>query len=241
MLIDAVDTRTATERILSWASRGESRYVCVANAHTLMEAHDSQAFRSVLAEADMVTPDGMPLVWMIRFRGVGEQQRVYGPTLMRMLLELASASGLPVAFYGSTSDTLERLVSRLADSMPSLSVVDACSPAFRELTGLEDVADVERITRSGARIVFVGLGCPKQERWMASHRGRIPAVMIGVGAAFDFLAGTKLQASPALQSLGLEWLFRLAHEPRRLWKRYLVHNPRFAALALAELLGLRRS
>lgn len=230
----------ATNEIIGWARAGESRYVCVATVQTLMEAHDSAEFSQVVRAADMVTPDGMPLVWMLRMKGHGTQTRVYGPTLMLTLLRAAETERIAVGLLGSTPETLHRLRERLAAQFPDLELTYAASPPFRGMLRAEDDEMVREITSSGTRVLFVGLGCPKQERWIAAHRNKIPAVMIGVGAAFDFLSGSKAQAPAWMQSMGLEWLFRLMQEPRRLWWRYLYHNPRFAALALAELLGIWR-
>ncbi|MGC8856755.1 MAG: WecB/TagA/CpsF family glycosyltransferase [Anaerolineae bacterium] len=175
---------------------------------------------------------------MLRLKGHRSQERVYGPTLMLHVVEAARRENLPVGFYGGAPEVLELLVKQMQARNPGLNIVYSFSPPFRELSAIEDEQIVETINASGARILFVGLGCPKQERWMAAHRGRIRAVMIGVGAAFDFHAGAKPQAPLILQRLGLEWLFRFLHEPRRLWRRYLFHNPRFVFLALADLLGI---
>jgi N-acetylglucosaminyldiphosphoundecaprenol N-acetyl-beta-D-mannosaminyltransferase len=221
-----------------WAHSSESRYICIANVHVLMEAYDSSYFRSVVNGADLVTPDGMPLVWMMRLKGIRHQERVYGPTLMLHVLEAAARENLSVGFYGGGPDVLHWLVERLQLRYEDLKVTFALSPPFEEVSPDEDAELVEKINGSGVRILFVGLGCPKQEIWMARHRGRVNAVMLGVGAAFDFHAGAKPQAPAWMQTLGLEWLFRLSTEPRRLWKRYLYHNPRFLALAIADLLGL---
>jgi N-acetylglucosaminyldiphosphoundecaprenol N-acetyl-beta-D-mannosaminyltransferase len=206
----------------------------------LMEAFDSSEFAKVVQSADLVTPDGMPLVWMMRLRGVRRQERVYGPTLMMKVIDAAARQGVPVGLYGSTPQALGLLIESLRDKCPGLTVAYSFSPPFGPLSPDEDRQVVEDLNRSGARILFVGLGCPKQERWMAEHRDRIDAVMLGVGAAFDFHAGRISQAPRWIQTLGLEWLFRLAVEPRRLWRRYLYHNPRFVILAIADLLGLLR-
>jgi N-acetylglucosaminyldiphosphoundecaprenol N-acetyl-beta-D-mannosaminyltransferase len=189
-------------------------------------------------DADLTVPDGMPLVWMMRLKGFPYQERVYGPTLMLHVLEAAAQENLPVGFYGGSPDVLNMLIKRVQARYAGLQVAFSCSPPFREMSQEEDLAVIEQINRSGVRILFVGLGCPKQEIWMAEHRSKVEAVMIGVGAAFDFHAGVKAQAPASLQSLGLEWLFRLFTEPRRLWKRYLYHNPRFVLLAVADLLGV---
>jgi N-acetylglucosaminyldiphosphoundecaprenol N-acetyl-beta-D-mannosaminyltransferase len=188
--------------------------------------------------AGLVVPDGMPLVWIMRAKGKHGQSRVYGPTLMLHVLEAAARGNLPVGFYGSRPEVLNMLIKRVQARYAGLHVAFACSPPFREMSRKEDLAIIEQINQSGVRILFVGLGCPKQEIWMAEHHGKVNAVMIGVGAAFDFHAGLKPQAPAWMQTFGLEWLFRLGTEPRRLWKRYLYHNPRFVFLAAADLLGL---
>ena len=238
MRIDSLSYSTATDAVLGWANHAESRYICIANVHMLMEAWDSVDFRNVVNHADMVTPDGMPLVWMMRLRGQRNQSRVYGPTLMLHILKSAAHAGIPVGFYGGKPDVLQTLVEKLQQKYPGLKVAFEMSPPFGEIPTAQDSELVEKINRSGARILLVGLGCPKQEVWMAGHRGKVNAVMLGVGAAFDFHAGVKPQAPAFMQALGLEWLFRLLTEPRRLWKRYLYHNPRFLVLAIADLLGI---
>ena len=238
--VNVTSYAAAAKMVVDWSGNSESRYVCIANVHVLMEAYDSPDFRSVLNHADLVTPDGVPLVWLMRLKGQRAQQRVYGPTLMLRVLEAAVQNGVPVGFYGGTPDVLRSLVKRMQERFDGLNAAFAVSPPFAEMSNQEDADLVEQINRSGIRILFVGLGCPKQEIWMARHRGKVNAVMLGVGAAFDFHAGVKPQAPPWMQGIGLEWLFRLSTEPRRLWKRYLYHNPRFVALAIADLLGLMR-
>ena len=228
----------ASSQIKAWAQTGESRYVCAANVHMLMEAYDSPEFASMVNHADLVTPDGMPLVWMMRAKGQNRQSRVYGPTLMLYLLQAAVQEGLPVGFYGGKPAVLHELVNRMQTHYENLNVAFCYSPSFAPISLEEDAAIVEKINQSGARILFVGLGCPKQEIWMAEHRGRVNAVMVGVGAAFDFHAGLKRQAPAWMQQVGFEWLFRLLMEPKRLWRRYLYHNPRFLFLAIADLFGL---
>ena len=222
--------------VTTWAVNTESRFVCVANVHMLMEAYDSPAFREVVNKADATIPDGVPLVWMLWLKGERNLQRVYGPTFMLHILETAAREGTPVGFYGSTPQVLASLIERMQARYEGLIVAYSFSPPFHALSPVEDAVTVEEINRSGTRILFVGLGCPKQEIWMAEHRGKVNAVMIGVGAAFDFHAGKKLQSPSWMQKIGLEWLFRLITEPRRLWKRYLYHNPRFVVLAIADLL-----
>jgi len=233
--VDATSYADATRRVLEWASGAESRYVCVATVHTVMEAWDDPSFRGVVNDADLVTPDGMPLVWMLRRLGHPTQERVYGPELTLRVCEAAAREGIPVGFYGGHPQALEALVRNFRRRFPALPVVYAWSPPFRPLAPEQDAQVVREIKDSGARVLFVGLGCPKQERWMADHRGKVPAVMLGVGAAFDFHSGRVRQAPRWMQERGLEWVFRLLMEPRRLWRRYLKHNPRFVVLALAQL------
>ncbi len=229
----------ATDRVLDWAKAGESRSLFAANVHTVMEAHDDPGFRACVNEADLVTPDGMPLVWSLRLQGLAAARRVYGPDLTYVVLERAQAEEVPVGFFGGSEEVLALLLRKVRAQYPQLNIAYATSPPFRDMTAEEDSKVVQDIAGSGARILFVGLGCPKQERWIAAHRDRIPAVMLGVGAAFDFLAGTKAQAPNWMQAIGLEWIFRFATEPRRLWRRYAKHNPRFLVLMLIQLLRQR--
>ncbi|KXG78333.1 putative N-acetylmannosaminyltransferase [Fervidicola ferrireducens] len=239
MRVDATSFQEATRLILKWAGTGESRYVCAANVHMVMEAYDSPAFRKVVNNADLVVPDGMPLAYGLRLLGMRGQERVCGPELMLHVCEAAASQGVPVGFYGGSPDTLQALVKNLSKRFPNLRVAYQYSPPFRPLTAEEDAAVTKQIAASGARILFVGLGCPKQECWMAEHRGKIPAVMLGVGAAFDFHAGRIRQAPRWVQNIGMEWFFRLCMEPRRLWRRYFKHNPRFLILFALQLVGKR--
>ena len=237
--IDATSYADTTDRVLASARRGESCYICCAAVNNIMEARRSPDYRIVMDQAALVTSDGMPLVWMLRWLGARSATRVYGPRLMDLLLEAASDAGIPVGFYGGTDAVLRNLVSVAKQRYPQLEVAYAEAPPFRELTAEEDQRTTQSILDAGVRILFVGLGSPKQDRWMHAHQDRVPAVMLGVGAAFDFLAGAKPQAPRWMQSSGLEWTFRLATEPRRLGRRYLTQNPKFVVLALAQLMGAR--
>lgn len=230
---DAVDT------IIAWASEGSARTVGVATVNNVMESVDDDAFRGVMNGCDLVTPDGMPLVWALSLLGVEGATRICGPQLTPPLLARAEERGIAVGFYGGNEETLEALRRVAAQRWPSLRVAYAYSPPFRSLTAAENAEIVGAILGAGVQLLFVGLGCPKQERWMAEHVDRLPLVTIGVGAAFDFLAGTKRQAPRILQRMGLEWAFRLVSEPRRLWRRYLRQNPRFLALFLGQVLRER--
>ena len=249
--IDVVTWPDALSRIEHWAAQRQSRTVCICNAHSVVTATQDPGFADVLRQADMATPDGAPVAWMVRRLGHPAQQRINGPDLMLRLCERAAVTGTSAgpdagtgagtAIYllGSTPDTLAALQAELARRYPALRIAGAHSPPFRALTPEEDDALVARINQSGAGIVFVSLGCPKQERWMAEHRGRVQGVMIGVGAAFDFHAGTVSRAPQWMQHNGLEWLHRLLSEPRRLWRRYLVTNTLFIVGAARQLLGAR--
>lgn len=237
--MDSATYQQATHQILEWARQGRSCYVCCACVNSVMEAHDSAAFAEVMERAALVTSDGMPLVWLLRCLGVPSATRVYGPDLTPSVLAAASEAGVPVGFYGGSEAVLWQLLQWVHRRLPNLKVAYAESPPFRPPTPDEDRRTIEGIQASGARILFLGLNTPKQDFWMHAHRDRINAVMLGVGAAFDFLAGTKPQAPRWMQCSGLEWVFRLMTEPKRLWRRYLYHNPRFLVLALAQLLRTR--
>lgn len=213
-----------------WASNNESRTVLFVSMHGIMEAHDNPEFRASMNTADLANPDGMPVVWALRAFGARHAGRVYGPDTTVALLRAAHQSRIPIGFYGGDDATLATLRREVQRQYPGINIAFAMSPPFRKLTAQEDEAIVEEINRSGVRWLFVGLGCPKQENWVFSHKGRIPAVLLAVGAAFDFIAGTKPQAPRWMMRNGLEWAFRLASEPRRLAGRYFKNIPRFMLL-----------
>jgi N-acetylglucosaminyldiphosphoundecaprenol N-acetyl-beta-D-mannosaminyltransferase len=201
-----------------------------------MTAYWSRVYQNVINHASLVTPDGMPLVWALRLLGVKNQQRVYGPDLMLAWCERAAELGLPIYLYGSTDNTLHKLQAHLQNRFPRLRIAGSHAPPFRPLTSAEEDADIQRMRESGARVVFIGLGCPKQEQWMYRNRGKFPGVMIGVGAAFSFFSGEVSQAPRWMMKFGLEWLYRFSQEPKRLWKRYLINNPAFVVLFGLQLL-----
>lgn len=238
--VNALSFAQAQKGLLAWGHARESRYVVLANVHVVVTAAREPAFGAVVAAADLTTPDGAPIAWMLRKLGHARQERVSGPDLTWALLQRCAVDGLPVYFFGSSRETLARLAERINVALPKLVVAGYEAPPFRPMTPEEDAEAVARINASGAGLVFVGLGCPKQEFWMAAHRGRINAVMLGVGAAFDFHAGTVQRAPKWMREHGLEWVHRLASEPRRLWKRYLVTNTWFVVLAIKQLLLGRR-
>lgn len=237
--IDSISWDAALARIAAWAEQHDSRYVCICNAHSVVTTGQDVAFGQVVEQADMVTPDGAPVAWVMRKIGFKDQQRINGPDLMWKYCAQAGQRGESIYLYGNTPQTLTVLQARLAQAFPGLVVAGAYSPPFRAETAEEDAATVERINASGAGTVWVSLGCPKQELWMAAHRGRINAVMIGVGAAFDYHAGTIQRAPLWMQNAGLEWFYRLVTEPRRLWKRYLVTNTLFVLGATRQLAARR--
>jgi N-acetylglucosaminyldiphosphoundecaprenol N-acetyl-beta-D-mannosaminyltransferase len=217
------------------------RYICVTTANGIITAHKDRGFKEVLNEADIVTPDGMPLVWALRSFGFKAQARVYGPNLTLALCEQAAYEGHRIFFLGGRPEVLAKLRDRLQARLPDLQIAGAYSPPFGVISAEEDEAQMRMIRESGAQLVFVGLGEPKQERWMSAHRNRLPGVvLVGVGAAFDFHAGTLRQAPVWMQSAGLEWFFRLAMEPRRLWRRYILTTPRFLPLWAMQRVGLLR-
>ena len=222
-------------RSLAWAGQRESRALFFATVHMIMEAGDDPAFLGRLNAADMVNPDGVPLVWALRALKESSAHRVYGPDTTVAMLAAAETAGVSVGFYGGSLSVLDALIATVRLRHPKLKIVFHESPPFRALTPEEDLAIVDRIAASGARLLFVGLGCPKQENWVIEHVGRVHAVMLAVGAAFDFLAGIKPQAPRWMMRTGLEWVFRLASEPRRLAWRYLKHNPRFVIRFLQQL------
>ena len=234
--IDTVTFETAQDRVMAWGHARDSRYVVLANVHVTVTASREPDFGAVVAAADMTTPDGAPVAWMLGKLGKQPQERVSGPDLTWALLGRCEREKLTVYFFGSSRETLSLLAERITATFPGLEVVGFEAPPFRPITQQEDLESIERINASGAGLVFVGLGCPKQEHWMLAHRGQVNAVMLGVGAAFDFHAGTVSRAPSWMRANGLEWLHRLASEPRRLWKRYLVTNSLFIAGVTRQLL-----
>jgi len=239
--VSAINMAMALEIIEGWIERREPHYVCVTGVHGVMESQRDEELRRIHNRAGLVTPDGMPLVWLSRLQSFHHVERVYGPDLMLALCERSVAKGYRHFFYGGAEGVPEQLASVLQKRFPGLQVAGTFSPPFRPLTADEDDRIVQMINAAAPDIVWVGLSTPKQERWMAGHRERLTApVLIGVGAAFDFLTGRKPQAPRWMQRAGLEWLFRLLTEPRRLWRRYLINNPLFVALVVLQALGVRR-
>ena len=242
--VHAVQIGDVVERIERWiAQEAHGHFVAVTGMHGVMEAQHDPTFKQVLNAADLVVPDGMPLVWLGRRRGYALERRVYGPELMETFLE-RTGGRYRHFLYGGTEAVLAALVERLRDR-GGVNVVGTYSPPFRPLSAAEDQQVTSLINAARPDVLWVGLSTPKQERWMFSHRARLRVpVALGVGAAFDFLAGLKPQAPKWMQEHGLEWLFRLGSEPRRLWRRYLIHGSQFVfRVALEEFgyAGLRRN
>jgi N-acetylglucosaminyldiphosphoundecaprenol N-acetyl-beta-D-mannosaminyltransferase len=238
--VSAINMEMALYTIEDWIERREAHYVCVTGVHGVMESQRDVELRRIHNAAGLVTPDGMPLVWLSRLMGLDHVERVYGPDLMLAVCERSVRRGYCHFFYGGAPGVPEKLVDSLQCRFPGLQVAGIDSPPFRSLTPTEDQAAVERMNAARPDIIWVGLSTPKQEHWMAAHVGRLKApVLVGVGAAFDFHAGLKRQAPRWMQKSGLEWLFRLTMEPWRLWRRYLINNPWFLWLILQQTLGRR--
>jgi len=227
MRVDVISLPIAVSTIDSFVKQGGGHYVCVSNVHMCMESFDDKSFQQIVNAADLVVPDGKPLVWAQSLLGVNDVHQVRGMDLMLALCEHAAHLEIPIGIYGATSNVLSKLEKILRDRFPGIQIVSVIAPPFRVLTSEERGDYINQINNSGVRILFVGIGCPKQERWMAENKPRLNCVMLGVGAAFDFIAGQKHHAPSWLQAIGLEWFFRLLCEPRRLWKRYMKQNPRF--------------
>ncbi len=220
--------------VIEWAKRRESSYVCIANVHMLVEALFDNEFNNLLNKAVIATPDGKPLSVLMNWLYGTHQERITGPDLMLSLLTQAAQEKIPVFFYGATEETLSQLTIKLENDYPDLILAGTYCPPFRPLTEEEDAHVINRINASKAGLVFVALGCPKQERWMAAHQGQINAVMLGVGAAFNFYTGQLQRAPQWMQQLSLEWLFRLMKEPVRLFRRYFVTNSCFLLAAFKQ-------
>ncbi|MBD2355814.1 WecB/TagA/CpsF family glycosyltransferase [Tolypothrix sp. FACHB-123] len=239
--ITALRFKDQMQTIVDWAIARESRTVCVANVHMLMEAHWNPEFATVVKNADVVTPDGMPLVWMMRLMGARSQDRVAGMDILQELCKLAQIQNLSVYFLGSHTEVLSRMRKRLEQEFPKLKIAAMEPLPFRPLTEAEDTALNQKINASGAGLVFVSLGCPKQEKWMAQHKGKIQAVMIGIGGVFPVYAGIHKRAPRLVRELGFEWLYRWIQEPRRLWGRYMKTIPPFMWLAIKQILSSNRA
>lgn len=229
----------AVATISSWAAEGVGRYVCVANVHMCMEVFENKNYEKVVNGADLVVADGKPIALAQRLLGHKNAEQVRGEDLVLNLCAQAERDEAVIGFYGATQSILEQLKCRLLHRFPKLKIGCIIAPPFRQTTEEEDTQYLSEIANADVNILFVGIGCPKQERWMAEHQNQLSCIMLGVGAAFDFISGNKRNAPKWMTNLGLEWLFRLLSEPRRLWKRYLKHNPRFVIYFLGQLAGIK--
>ncbi|WP_460578191.1 WecB/TagA/CpsF family glycosyltransferase [Hymenobacter coalescens] len=227
--------------VLRLGAARTSSYVCFANVHMVVEAHRQPEFGAVVNRAAVVAPDGSPVAAAVRWFGGPAQSRVAGMDALPLLLAEAERRGQSVYFYGTTPEVLGAIEARIRRELPALRVAGLHAPPFRPLTPEEDAADVARINAADPDLVFVALGCPRQEQWMAAHQGRIHACMLGVGQAFMTYAGLERRLPPWARRLWLEWAYRLWLEPRRLWRRYLVTNSRFVWLVLGHALQQLRS
>jgi N-acetylglucosaminyldiphosphoundecaprenol N-acetyl-beta-D-mannosaminyltransferase len=242
--VDAVQIPGVIRQMQEWiARRNGCQYIAVTGMHGITEAHHDAKFKNVLNAADLVVPDGMPLVWLGRLRGYALRRRVYGPELMLRFCMETAAGGCRCRhfFYGGDTGVAEDLEDVFKARCPGVTIAGSYSPPFRELSPREDAEIVAIINAAQPDILWVGLSTPKQEKWMHEHRDRLRVpVMVGVGAAFDFISQRKKQAPHWMQEHGLEWMFRLGQEPRRLWRRYILGGAEFVFLVALELLGIRR-
>jgi N-acetylglucosaminyldiphosphoundecaprenol N-acetyl-beta-D-mannosaminyltransferase len=239
--VDAVQIPEVCARVEEWIQhRDYCRYVVVAGMHGVMEAQRDPTLKSILNAADLVVPDGMPLVWLSRFRGRPLTRRVYGPELMLEVCQQTASTSCHHFLVGGAPGVADRLAKVLKHRFPGLVISGICSPPFQPLTEVQEEELLAMINRAAPDIVWVGFSTPKQERWMHRHRDRLKAaVLLGVGAAFDIHSGTRKQAPRWMRENGWEWLFRLFQEPRRLWRRYLIYGPQFLFYVALELLKLR--
>ena len=239
--VSAFDLSTATAEMAAAIAANARAYASTCPVYTLMQGHERPEVRAALNGADWVTPDGMPVVWALRALGAGGAGRVYGPDLMLALSEASARHGYRQFYLGGAPGVADELARVLPARFPGLSVAGACSPPFRPLAEAERRALVAQVNYTQPHIVWVGLGSPKQDLWMAEFRPQLNApLLVGVGAAFDFLTGRQPQAPRWAQRSGLEWLFRLVSDPARLWRRYVIYNPRFILQLALQLAGLRR-
>ena len=239
--VSVINIETALTVVDKWIDEGESQFVCFRDVHGVMAAQKDDALRKAHDKAGMIAPDGMPLVWTGRAWGHDRIDRVCGPDFMLESCKHSVSRGYKHFLYGGAPGVAEKLGEVLREKFPGVQIAGTHCPPFRDLSAEEDEASVQMITESGANLVWVGLGSPKQEKWMADHVGRIDgAILFGVGAAFDFHAGIVKRAPRWMRKSGLEWLYRLASEPRRLWRRYVVMAPKFLFRILLQSIGNKK-
>jgi N-acetylglucosaminyldiphosphoundecaprenol N-acetyl-beta-D-mannosaminyltransferase len=238
--VSAINMELAIRQTEQLLDRGEQGYICVTGVHGIMEAQTDEAFRDILNRSFLTTPDGMPTVWLGRVHGFKEMERVYGPDYMVALCEHSVAKGYRHFLYGGKPGVAEELKQELVRRFPGLEIVGTYTPPFRPLNAAEEQDLRSQLETSQADILWCGLSTPKQERFMAAYSQRLPVkLMVGVGAAFDLLSGNLSEAPDWMKKAGLQWLYRLIKEPRRLWRRYLINNPRFTWLTFLQLTGIK--
>jgi len=238
--VSAINMRQALEIIQNWISKRDPHYVCVTPAHSIMDCYNDPRLRPIFNRSGMTTPDGMSIVWILRFLGHQHVERVYGPDLMQAVCEVSLKHGYRHYFFGGAPGVVQDLEEKLTLDFPGLQVVGNYAPPFGPVSPEEDHQIIEHIRSLNPDILWVGISSPKQEIWMAEHVDKLDVpVLIGVGAAFDFLSGRKKQAPHWIQRSGLEWLYRFLSEPKRLWRRY-VQYPYFAFLLLTQATGLKK-
>lgn len=239
--ISAINQDFALQQIDTWIENGDRQYVSVCNVHTIMECQEDLSVRRAVNGAGMATPDGMPLVWLADWESDQLVERVYGPDLMLAICERSLERDYKHFFLGGADGVPELLAAELKDRFPGLRVAGCFSPPFRNLTVKEESSLIDMINQASPDLIWIGLGTPKQDLWMAKHRPKLNAsIIIAVGAAFDFHTKRVPQAPAWMQRSGLEWLYRLGQEPGRLWYRYLVYNPLFVLKVIGQKLGLRK-
>lgn len=237
MDVDIFTLEEAVHQVLKLSITGQGGYVCFGNVHMCMESFDSTYFRDLVNQADLTLADGKPIAVAQKILGAEQAFQVRGPDVMDVICGISGKEKINIGLYGGESDVvLDIVVNNLQTKFDDINVTFSYSPPFRPLTDSEELEVVTSINSSEVNILFVGIGCPKQEMWMAKHKAQLNCVMLGVGAAFDYISGIKKEAPKWVQNIGMEWLFRLGTEPARLWQRYLKHNPRFIYYLLLQWL-----
>jgi len=239
--ISATNLNLACRSMGEWIKQKKKAYVCIAPVSTIVDCQKDEEYLKIVNQADMVTPDGMPLVWLAKLSGLHNVQRTYGPDLMLAFSEFSQQKGYKHFFYGGTPQTCQLLEEKLRERFPQLKIAGTYAPPFQSTLMNEEEQIIEKINQSQPDVLWVGLGSPKQDYWMVQHRQQLNVpVMVGVGAAFDFISGVKKQAPWWMQKCGLEWFFRLCCEPKRLWKRYAIGNFQFIYYLVQDSLKRNR-
>lgn len=238
-LISTRSYQSFIESLIQLSNMNSSSYVCVSNVHMVIEGYKDPEFQQVINQANLTTPDGMPLVKAIKWLYGINQNRVAGMDLMPDVMRECARQDLSIYLYGSTDEILSKIIQKASYDFPNLKICGAYSPPFRELTSREKKEIIQQISQTKPHFVFVALGCPKQEKWMAEHKGKVQSCMIGLGGAFEVYAGIKRRAPLWMQNASLEWLYRLLQDPKRLWKRYLYTNVLFAILLSKQIIATK--